>query len=248
MKTLILLATLITLLALFSWQFFLRSQRQEQSTPSASLTDWGDYRDLLFVDQSLDELVNKYSPDNLFVQAFKNIRDDKSEEAKGTLKQILADPTAEVRTRILVWKALRQLGEPPPANISDEVHGVVLEVPVDNWIDTLAAYLDGRARYLNGKRGPIIWEAPEDPRMRPLVIEVVKSARSLVANTPAVEKHLPPKQSVIRVSILTYGGIHTLEAKDTDILRKGHILAPVYDSGTKLFMALIEYDKANRKQ
>jgi uncharacterized protein YxeA len=253
MKTLILIIVALVIGLIFlSCRFLSKSQAnressQAQTTQNANqVTNWDDYKNLLFVDQSLEELVNHYSaPKDLFSQAYKYVKDGKSEDAKKSLKQVLADPTAEVRAKLWAWRALRQLGEKPPSNIANEVQGMVLEVPVDNWIDTLAAYSDGRARYLNGKGGAIVWENPEEPRISSLVRSVIDAAKPLVEKSLVYDKHQPTKNDVVRVSILTYGGIHIIEAKQSDIT-ENHIMSPVYNAGTQLFLALLEEDKRQK--
>jgi hypothetical protein len=134
---------------------------------------------------------------------------------------------------------LRKLGEKLPPNLSKEVVGVVLEVPVDAWVDTLAAYSDGRARYLHGKGGVIANEALDDPRFKSLVEDVIKAAKPLVEKAPVFDKHQPPKSDVIRVSILTYGGIHVIEAQESDIMGN-HPMLPIFNAGMRLFVTLLE--------
>jgi hypothetical protein len=209
--------------------------------PSASPQNWNTYRELLFVDQSLEEMVTLHGmPEDHFAKAYKHVKDGQPEEAKKSLRQLLATPGAEVREKLLAWRALRKLGEELPPNLSQEVVGVVLEVPVENWVDTLAAYSDGRARYLNGKGGVIVHEVRlDDPRLNSLVEGVIKAAKPLVQKAPVFDKHQPPNSEVIRVSILTYGGIHVIEAKESDI-RGSHLMSPVFNAGTRLFLTLLE--------
>lgn len=256
MKTVILIIAVVVLGFIFlSCRSLFKSQAnlessQEQTTQNANqaTTNWDDYKNLLFVDQSLEELVNHYNaPDDLFSQAYKYVKDGKSEEAKKSLKQVLADPTAEVRAKLWAWRALRQLGEKPPSNIANEVQGVVLEVPVDNWVDTLAAYSDGRARYLNGKGGAIVWELPEEARISSLVRSIINAAKPLVEKAPAFDKHQPTKNDVVRISILTYGGIHIVEAKQSDIT-ENHTMSTVYNAGAQLFLALLEEDEKSKQK
>lgn len=217
------------------------TQNVSQAAPSASPPNLDDYKELLFVDQSLEELVTRRGlPTDYFVKAYKHVKDGKPEEAKKSLRQLLADPAAEVREKLWAWRALRKLGEKLPPDISTEVVGVVLEVPVEDWLDTLAAYSDGRARYLNGKNGGmIIREVPDLTSLDSLVSEVIKAAKPLVEKAPVFDKHQLPKSDVVRVSILTYGGIHIIEAKESDIT-VNHPLAPVFGAGTRLFLALLE--------
>jgi hypothetical protein len=219
------------------------TQNVSQATPTASPQNWSDYRELLFVDQSLEEMVTRHGlPEDHFAKAYKHVKDGQPEEAKKSLRRILAEPTAEVREKLLAWRALRKLGEKLPPNLSAEIVGVVLEVPVDPWVDTLAAYSDGRARYLNGSGGVIVHEVVDDSRLNSLVKGVIEAAKPLVQKAPASDKHRPQNSEVIRVSILTYGGIHMMEAKESDITGR-HPMSPVYNAGTRLFLTLLEYSE-----
>lgn len=255
MKAVILLVALLTLgIVLLSCRFSRTSgestvQQVAKPSPTPTATKLDEYKAILFVDQSFDDTVfGEHPPNDLYAQAYKEYKAGKPEDAKKILKQLLADPAAEVRIRLWTWRALRQLGEKPPANIANEVQGVVIEVPVNNTVDTLAAYSDGRVRYVNGSgAGIIVWETPDHERIGPLVKQVIKDAQPVVGKTPTFDSHKPENKGVIRVSILTYGGIHIVEAKDGDI-SEGHIMGPVYESGTRLFVALMEEnDKARAK-
>lgn len=63
------------------------------------------------------------------------------------------------------WTALRALGERPSAMHEGEVLGVVVEVPVDEGVDVLAAYADGRVRFL-GSAGQIVVREAELTALR----------------------------------------------------------------------------------
>jgi hypothetical protein len=249
MKTLVLIIVVVVIgLIVLSCRFLFKSQANVETQNASQSTNWDDYKNLMFVDQTLEEIVKLYKvPDNPFIQASNYVNGGKPEDAKRILKQVLADPTAEVRTKLWAWNALRQLGEKPPPNMANEVQGMVMEVPVENWVDTLAAYSDGRARYLNGKGGAIVWEVPEETRISPLVGTLINAAKPLVEKSPVYSKHQPTKGDVVRISILTYGGIHIIEAKQSDITER-HIMSPVYNAGTQLFLALLdENEKSNNK-
>lgn len=210
--------------------------------------DWEPYRRLLFVDQTLEEMAGEYASerpaDDPFVSALKHKREGRAEEAKKILRGVLSDPESEIRQKIWAWRALGELGEKPPPGEGDKVRGVVLEVPVDwepgeVWVDTLAAYSDGRVRYLNGKGKLIVWEAPGDERISPLAVRLVESARTLVGKNRRVDKHLPQSKSVIRISVLTFGGMHVAEL--TEAATEGNTdEARVYQAGTRLFLTLLE--------
>ncbi|MBD2124747.1 hypothetical protein [Trichocoleus sp. FACHB-262] len=90
------------------------------------------YKKLLFVDQSLEELVTQYnSESSLFSEPYQLWREGSLDAVIARLKQISADPTTEVRHKLWAWKALRQMGEELSASVANEVHGVVFEIPVE---------------------------------------------------------------------------------------------------------------------
>ena len=76
-------------------------------SPNAGEADWEKYRKLLFVDQSLEEMVEHYgADDDAFRRAYEHLKARRPEEAKKVLKKILADPAEELRFRLWVWNAL----------------------------------------------------------------------------------------------------------------------------------------------
>ena len=62
------------------------------------------------------------------------------------LRALAEDRAADSRVRALAYGALRERRMPVPAA---ELLGVVFEVEVNGGVDVLAAYADGRLRYLN---------------------------------------------------------------------------------------------------
>jgi len=173
------------------------------------------YKKLLFVDQSLEELFTQYnSQDTLLAEPYKYLRDGNPEAAKKSLRQILINPTAEIRHKLWAWQALRHLGETPPLNVRDDVRGVVFEIPTNGWVDTLAVFSDGRVRYLNGKvgiRGLIIWEDTENPQTKPLAMRVIVSAKALVGKSPVFDRHKTLSPTVApRITVLTYRGLYSV--------------------------------------
>lgn len=199
------------------------------------------YKQLLFVDQSLEELVTQYnSESSLFSEPYQLWHEGNLDAAIARLKQISADPITEVRHRLWAWKALRQMGEELPATTANEIRGVVFEIPIETWVDTLAAYSDGSLRYLNGMKGVaslLIWENVDYSYTRPLVMQVIDAAASLVRSTPAVEQHqdtIPTEQP--RITVLTYGGLYIVD-RDRETF---NLTDPVLAVGTQLFMTLME--------
>jgi hypothetical protein len=66
----------------------------------------------------------------------------------------------EARHRLQAWTALRAHGVEPSDDVGRAVLGVVVEVPVGEGLDVLAAYADGSVRYLNHAGGASIVDEP----------------------------------------------------------------------------------------
>src|SRR4051794_629643 len=73
--------------------------------------------------------------------------------ARGALESVLAQTGLESRHYLQAWSGLRAIGIAPPDAEAKRVYGVVLDVPVSGGLDTLAAYEDRSARYLNHAGG-----------------------------------------------------------------------------------------------
>jgi hypothetical protein len=109
----------------------------------------------LFACQSMSELLRRAKldgrpgPFQSIADAAKLAGEGKKEEAKSCLRGVLSLPKLETRVQLWIWSGLRELGEQPDPKSAWEILGVVFEVPMQGAYDTLAAYQDGTARYLN---------------------------------------------------------------------------------------------------
>lgn len=165
--------------------------------------------------------------------------------AISTLRTIVDQPGLESRHYLQAWCGLRELGVQPPADRAKHVYGVVVDVPVNTGLDTLAAYEDRHARYLNFSGAAILWEAP-DTRMDGHIEELLSAGRKLAeligpweGSRPAV----PPGQA--RISLLTSSGLHFGQAP-LAALTEDPMAAPLFDAATRLMQALIRVTDASR--
>jgi hypothetical protein len=259
MKKLVLITLLAFLIALLASQLFpqarvnlqslVSTQAKPSPLPTASPTTFEDFKVLFFADQSLEEITQKVektspaAPDDpwsLFASALAESRKGKLVEARQDLKRVLTIPDGESRIRLWAWKALRDLGERPPANIADEVQGVVCELHNEAGVGTIAGYSDGRARWLGGQGKITAWEAPgSDAEISARIRNLLRAAELLVKTTPASDKHKSTelKLDYFRASILTYGGIHVVEVFGPEIDDK-HPITPVLIASVHLLDAL----------
>jgi hypothetical protein len=259
MKTRVLIISVGCLLAFLAWHLFFNTNVSVQSSvgaqakptprPAASPAAFEDIRLLFFADQSLEEITRKVEttspapaedPWSLFASALAKSRSGKVEEAKKDLKRVLSIPEGESRIRLWAWKALCELGERPPANVANEVHGVVCELHNEAGVGTIAAYSDGRARWLGGQGKVTVWEpSGSDAEISALIRNLLKSAEPLVKAAPVSDRHKSPEPPLnyFRVSLLTYGGLHIVEVFGPEI-DQWHPVAPVLIASVSLLDAL----------
>jgi hypothetical protein len=216
---------------------------------STGASSSNDFKSLFFADQSLQQVSEMAKPNTpagqndpwpLFASALAATRQGNTDQSKNDLKKILDIPDGESRVQLWAWKALRDLGEKPPASIADQIQGVVCELHNDAGVGTIAAYVDGRARWQSGPDKMMVWDtAGSDAAIDRLIYDLLKASEPLVSGASLSEVHKTPEPETehFRVSILTFGGIRTVEVFGPDIV-ENHPVAPVLVSSGKLVDAL----------
>jgi hypothetical protein len=219
------------------------------TNPSSS--ELADFKNLLFADQSLEEVSKIANPTNppdsndpfsLFVTSLAATRQGNTDQAKKDLQQVLAMPNVEARVRLWAWKALRDLGEKPPVEMADQIQGIVCELHNEAGVGTIAAYADGTARWLGAQNKVMVWDAVgTDAAIDRLIKELLEAAEPLIKGAPLSTVHKTPEPALdhFRVSILTFGGIRTIEVFGPEIV-EDHPVAPVLTNGEKLLDALAQ--------
>jgi hypothetical protein len=86
------------------------------------------------------------------------------------------EPERRNRVRILAFKALGKDAAPIQRK---ELLGIVVEVGLDGGLDTVAAYKDFRARYINQSGKMLIWET-RDPKVDAKIKNLFTSADKVV--------------------------------------------------------------------
>lgn len=121
-----------------------------------------------------------------------------------------------------------------------ELLGAIVEVPLDRGLDALAAYADGRVRYINQTGRPAIFEmAPPDV--------VAQAGRLLAASRVAITKigpgdgkrPPPPARGRIRMTFLVSDGIYWGEGPLPGMDRDP-IAAPIIAEAGKLLNVVVE--------
>jgi hypothetical protein len=207
-------------------------------------------RELLFGDVPLHEWAGSGSerpepPWTLFQTAARAIDAGDTAAAETAMRAVLAAPGLESRQLLQAWTTLRSIGVKPDDGERGRVVGVVLDVPLEQGADVLAAYADHSARYLNQGGGAIVWDV-RDPTMDALVDAVLDAARPLLALAGVWDGDRPPlPHGLARVSLLTPVGLHFGQAGFAQLLQDPHT-EPVFQAGAALMSALIERSTGHR--
>ncbi len=208
--------------------------------------DLSGIRELLFGDVPLHAWVpseptaTQNEPWRAFQAALLALRANDGATAVAALRAITGMPGLESRQYLQAWYVLRGLGVEPSPSESKRVLGVVLEVHLDVGLDTLAAYADDTARYINHSGKLIVWDSPE-PRMSQLIGTLLRAGQT-VANEIGVweeARRPPPPPSFVRLNMLTPSGLHFGEGP-MDALGGDPMGGPVLAAGAALMSALID--------
>ena len=151
------------------------------------------------------------------------------------LTQLVADLYLESRTRILAYKRLAAAGTPFKEK---ELLGVIVEVAMKEGIDTLAAYKDGTARYLNQAEKLIVWDTVT-PGSNKIIQQLFADSAVVVSKIGAWEKDRlpPPQQGDIRLSFLVNGDLYFGQGP-FEVLQKDAMGGPVINSALALLQFL----------
>lgn len=197
-------------------------------------------RELLFGDVPLAQWAGTAteSPWKHFQAAAAAAERGDTKAAEQALRLVLAQSGLESRHYLQAWDALRLLGVAPKPDDAKHLYGVVLDVPVENGLDTLAGYEDGTARYINYSGKIIVWES-EDVEIGSLIGDLHQAAHQILIHAGPWEGARPPlPQGQSRVSLLTPSGIHFGQARFEDLMQD-RMAAPVFHAGVLLMQALM---------
>jgi hypothetical protein len=163
------------------------------------------------------------------------------------LRRVAGSNDVEPRQYLQAWHFLRQLGVQPGPAEGKRVRGVILEVSLEGGLDTLAAYDDGNARYINHGGNLIVWETAADPEIGGLIRALIAEGQrvaELIGPWEEARRPAPPTHH-IRLNMLTASGLHFGEGPMAGLSTdpKG---GPLIHAGTRLMQALIARAQARR--
>lgn len=153
------------------------------------------------------------------------------------LHTITQDASAESRMQLLAYRRLTEMGE---IINTKKLLGVVVEVGMEDGLDTLAAYQDGTARYLNHSGRTIFWNTAT-AQSQNLIDELFAQSNEVVKQIgPWDQQRLPPPSSGnIRLSFLVSDGLYFGQGHFETLYAEG-LARPVIDAATQLMIFLTQ--------
>jgi hypothetical protein len=152
------------------------------------------------------------------------------------IRALAEDAKEESRIRVLAFNWLRNNKLPVPPR---QLLGVIVEVPIEGGLDTLAAYPDGRVRYINHSGKLAIFEGAT-PQIQTKAKELVATAQSIVNRIGAWDKPrlAPPKKGNIRLTFLVSDGLYFGEGP-FDAMQRDPIAAQTIQQATELLQLAV---------
>lgn len=156
-----------------------------------------------------------------------------AEDARATA----ADTAKDSRERMLACNWLRTHGY---AVADKGLFGVIVEMALDDGLDTLAAYADGSVRYINHTGRMSIVEGPL-PALAPAIDKLFAESRKVVASIGPWDRDRlpPPKRGQARLTLLVADGLYVGEGPRRMFERDG-LAGPVLTAATKLLVRVVD--------
>ena len=153
------------------------------------------------------------------------------------LRAIAGDETADSRARALACNRLRAAGETVPRR---QLLGVIVEVPLQQGLDVLAAFGDGGVRYLNQSGRVAIFEGEGNP-LEQLTRELLAVAQPLVDRIGPWDKPRlpPPRAPDVRLTFLVSDGLYFGEGPFAT-LQEDALGGPVLAKAAQLLQRTVE--------
>lgn len=153
------------------------------------------------------------------------------------IRKIAHDRDQDSRVRMLAFNALRAAKREVSAK---ELLGTVVEVSLPGGLDTLAAFADGGARYIN-HTGKMIFVEGASHAFEAEVAEVLRASRSIVdVIGPWDKDRLPaPAGGNVRMTFLVSDGLYFGEGP-MNVMQHEPMAAPLIQAATALLVKLTE--------
>ncbi len=162
------------------------------------------------------------------------------DSAEADVRRIAEDATAESRARVLAYNWLRRHG----LSVEPKIHlGTIVEVHMDEGMDTLAVFVDERARLI-GRTGRMSFVETPAATMKQPMKGLMAASQWLVNQLGPFEKDRlaePPKGSV-RLSFLVSDGLYFGQGPLDGFFRDDRA-GPLLAFATQLLQAIVDFEQ-----
>ena len=153
------------------------------------------------------------------------------------IARIAGDTREESRVRMLAFNMLRAAGRTVPKK---DYLGTIIEVRLEEGLDTMAVFADGSARYINHSGKIAVVEGTPNP-FDGEIKRVIETSRPIVAAIGPWDKERlpPPKVGNLRMTFLVSDGLYFGEGP-MDSMQRQALAAPLISAATSLLFKLVD--------
>ncbi|BAV05768.1 hypothetical protein SAMN05421788_10889 [Filimonas lacunae] len=148
------------------------------------------------------------------------------------LQQLVALPEADPRVQVLACNRLLAAGQPYEQK---QLFAVIIEIGLENGLDTLASFYDGTARYINQTGKILVWENFEDETANDITSALFEHSAEVVNKIGPWDQPRKPQPAVghARLTFLVSDGLYFGEAP-ASVFFNDQLAGPVLNSATQL--------------
>lgn len=202
-------------------------------------------RETLFGDISLHawpprwKAALTHEPWRSFLSAREAAGAGRNSDAISLWQQILAMQNLESLHYAQAWHFLRSYGVYPDPSIAKDLLGVVLEVPMEGGLDTLAAYADRHAAYFNFNGSATLWLRP-DHSLDPLIDSVLDEGAHIIRKIGVWNEPRRPAPALgdIRINLISPAGLHFGEGP-LNLATENPMTKPIWGASVALLQTLV---------
>lgn len=152
------------------------------------------------------------------------------------IRALAENKAEESRVRALAYNWLRKNNHQVPKH---QLLGVIVEVPLEKGLDVLAAYADGRVRYLNQSGKLAVFESAP-PAVEAKAKELVSVSQPVVERIGPWDKPRlpPPQKGNVRMTFLVSDGLYFGEGPMA-LMMKDPMAGPIIQKATDLLQLAV---------
>ncbi len=160
------------------------------------------------------------------------------------LQNIIDDKNVDPRIAMLAYNKQVAKGHTPATK---ELLGVIVEIGLDEGLDTLASFSNGTARYINHTGKMLIWENTDDVTVKSIIADLFDHSEDILEKIGPWDqpRKAYPSTGNLRLTFLVSDGLYFGEGP-MDIMFNEPMAAPALNAATQLLQYLTSASAENR--